>query len=288
MPVIIPAGGSTTFATPTNGVSSTASAGVATTAVRSDATFKIPLVLAGLIPIIGGRFVRIQGVNLNTGNNNLYTAPANTRTLILGSWALYVDGVAAVTSQPYIQFLGAGTRYPICTLNSALGAGSASAITASGFVLEPTDVLGITTSVTNGINVQLVGIEFPSSIPVKTAWVKDPASGDNTLYTCPAATNSFVLSASTVPVFAGQSISIVNGSGGSLNYYYNVVPTGSSAGVTNQLTAAAAIAGVTVTRTNLGTASGITLNAGDFINVNGSGANTGGIAWATVAEIAGA
>lgn len=282
-------GGSVSFASPTVGVASTAAAGVASTAVRSDATLKIPMALIGMTPIAGGRFKRVLGQALATGNNNLYTAPANTRALVSGAWMLYNSGgVGAITSQPYIQFQGAGTRYSIASVNSALATSAGVSIAAGGLVLEPGDVLGITTSTSNGLNVALSIIEYPSSIPVYSSIVKNPASGDNTVYTCPALTNAVLTSASSQTWGAGTVVSAVNGSGGSLNNSFNIVPSGGSVSTGNQIVPTAAVAGTTVTRTNLSTPTMMVLNAGDFISINWSGANTGGLSWVTIAEIAGA
>lgn len=274
---------------PTVGVGSTAAAGSGAIALRSTATLKIPITLGGLIPLSSAYFKRVVGENLSTGNNILYTAPANTRAAILSQWDIYNGGgIGVITSQPYIQFQGTGTRYPISSVSTALATGAGATPVGGGFVLEPGDVIGVTTSTSNGLNANFGVIEFPSTVPLYTSWKKDPASGDNTIYTCPAAVSAIFFGVTSLVSIVNQPIGLVNGSGGSLNVYYNVVRSGQTPSSSNQQTAASAVAGITVTRSSTGNVTGMPLNVGDFINVNWSGANTGGLTWLTVAEIAGA
>lgn len=237
--------------------------------------------LLGYLPLASAKFTYGVGTNLATGNNNLYTCPTSKRAFVTQAAITYNNsGVGNIVCTPYVQFGGAGTRYRITTdftiLNATGGTNGQ-----GGIVLEAGDILGITTTTNNGLNIMWSIIEYPATIKVYSSIKKDPASGNNTIYTCPASTVAIILSGAT---FSGSDLILINGTGGGLDFYWNIVPSGGSVGTGNQFVNPVTLAANNSRRSLM--SQSITLASGDFINTNWSGANSGGLTYVTVFEIA--
>lgn len=234
--------------------------------------------LFGPVALNNGVFIRIAGSNLATGDNDLYTVPANKR-LVLGN----MNGVN--TSAGNITFFAevkSGSTY------YRLSAGTTIATTASNaafcsIALEAGDILAVNVATTSGLNVNVMGMLMDSSVSLKTYRLLGLATGNNTLYTVPANKSAMILPNQTgVPFSPGSGVApCVADSGGTRTFTFYSFATGGSAASASQVTAGNAVSASG--RTNVSIP--LTLAAGDSIVV---GVDTGAasqVAWVNVVEI---
>jgi hypothetical protein len=219
--------------------------------------------------------IRIE--NAPSGDNDLFTVPAGSRAFVIyndfntaGTTTTYITKVKI--SGVYYQQSSSGTR---ATLT-----GGATGF--SGLALEAGQTFAINYS-QSGMNLVGTAFVFPNTSPIKTALVTSLASGDNTVYTCPAGKKATVLLGASQILGSSNAaiIGVVNNSGGSLNYFYNIVASGGSPGTANKFVPTTAIGNGA--GGNFGALNNWTLNAGDYVSVNASGPSAG-IAWVTVQE----
>lgn len=230
-------------------------------------------VIAG-ITLPNAKFVRIQGVNLNTGDNDLYTVPAGKRAFIGVTGQIYNNSAGSITW--YWEIKVSGTYY---RLSSSLTTATGDGITATaGIVLEPGETFAVNVATTNGLNALLQAIEFDSIAPLFSPKLLTLASGDQTLYTCPTGKTAIGLG-NTGPAVGGSTISVVaDGTGQSVKVH--LVPSGNSVGNTYKIVPTTSIAANVRQAFTFVPA----LGAGDFININVS-AGAPPLAYTTVAEI---
>lgn len=228
----------------------------------------------------GLKYVPIVGANLATGDTDLYTVPAGRKALVERFARTYNPSVGNITT--YRELKVSGTYYRLesnATLTTLTGG---TPNFQSDIVLNAGESLSVNAATTSGLNFRGGAWEFDASdTRLATSRILALVSGDNTLYTVPAGKTAWVIFASTTGN-NGQVV-VSNATGGSLNYYINVVPSGGSAGSTNQLYPATAIADQTI----LQFVGPSMLAAGDFISVNSSGPDAGShqIAWVTYYQI---
>lgn len=240
--------------------------------------FNVFMNSGGTVPLPNGKFVRVAGSNLPTGNNDLYTCPANKRAMVLASTAY---NASAGTITVFEQVKISGTYY---NLTQPIGAGTG-VITSSGataYVLEANEILSVNTATTAGLNIWYAVYEFDNTAALKTVKLTSFINGDNTLYTVPAGKTAFIIdligqgnSPSTAGFIYFQK------SGGTINLSVNVVNSGGSPASTNLIKPTTSINQSTRTLI-LGS---ITLGAGDFINVNSGSTNGTQIFWANILEL---
>lgn len=219
-------------------------------------------------------YVPIVGVNLATGDRDLYTVPAGKKALIIANGRNYNPSAGTINS--FSQIKVSGTYYRISgTTNNPSGTGSNAGI-GQAIVLNAGESFSLNVATTSGLNYRGAAIEFDSAeTRIATARILALASGDNLLFTVPA--NKTALGITTSPVGFNGLVQVLNASGGSLNYYVNQVPSGGSVGSTNQLYPATAVADISLGQFTIGES----LATGEFISVNSSGAGAGQVAWMT-------
>lgn len=237
---------------------------------------------AGTVSLAGGKFVPIVGANLATGNTDLYTVPAGKFAYVERSQIIYNASGGSVTYYPELK-VGA-TYYRLGTATTVATTVGATPSFGTGMVLNAGEVFAVNCATTAGLNVRGSAWEWDATdARLATARNLALASGNNTLFTVPAGKTVALVVANLTVAFAAPTVQIANSTGGSLNYYLNIVPSGGSVGATNQFQVATAVADVTSTAFNAASA----LAAGDFINVNSSGADASAhqIAWVTYYQI---
>lgn len=231
----------------------------------------MPAALQGL------KYVPIVGSNLSIGDTDLYTVPTGRSALVVNQARLYNPSAGTITWFPELKV--GGTYYRLLsgvTLTTGTGGTSGGA---SAIVLGAGETLAADAATTAGLNLRMQAWEFDASdTRLATSRNLALASGDNTIYTVPAGESAVLLSNSPTGMNAGV-VNVVNATGGSLNYFVNVVPSGGTVGSTNQLYPATAAAD----KTSLQFQAVVTLAAGDFVSVNSSGVDAGRhqIAWVT-------
>ena len=226
------------------------------------------------------KYVPIFGSNLGTGDHDLYTVPVGRQALVDRVQTLYNIAGSGGSIVYFPEIKVSGTYYRVgANVTAADGAAGSSSMT-TAIVLGAGETFACNTATTAGLNVRGGVWEFDADdTRLFTARKLGLASGDNLLYTCPAGkTVAFIQGAEFVTSMS-SSVQVCNNTGGSLNYYLNVVPSGGSVGPTNRLGPATAVADKANTAFN----GAQPLSPGDFISVNASGPDAGGhhIAWVT-------
>lgn len=259
------------------------SAGAPTAATYITTTAHASLSAEVLLSSLGFHFLGLTGVkfptafgsNLATGDTTLYTAPASKRALVFG-YNVYNTSGGNITWSLNASI--SGTKYRLTPDATTTTGAATDDSNTPFFVLEPAELLVITTATNSGLNAWARIIEYDSSVNLFSARKLAPANGDNTVYTVTAAKTGLVLGS---PNTGGPLLNNANGTLGSLNVTSYIVPSGGAAGATNQFRALVAVAAGAVGQQQVKAS----MAAGDFIVANWSGANAApGISWITVAE----
>lgn len=241
----------------------------------------------GGIALSGAKFVQGFGFSLAANaTTDIYTAPANKRAIIFPAYGANCSATpATITYQPKLKV--SGTYYNIGASNSS-SMNQLILSTSYPIILEPGESVsvnmaaGSSTANTYGFPI----LEFDSNIPLKTAKLLTLASGNNTLYTCPANTKAFILDVNCAMASntgLGQFY-YANTSGGALTRRWNIVNSAGSIapGTSASLSASISSGGIDIAGTN-----SCCLNATDFISINVSAATATQSAWVNLMEVPG-
>jgi len=225
----------------------------------------------------GATFIPNFTSNISTGTTTLYTVPSGKKAVIIGStgWnssagnivAYWVAGIAGVDHR-------VSADATIVTLTQHTTVPQAP-------ILNAGDTIKIVTTTNNGLNEWLKIIEFSENSSLKRVSLEAPASGDNTLYTVPSGKKAVLITNATGFSPLGVT-AFSNESGGSINIYYNLVPSGGSVATSNRISALIAASNNAL---NLSGNMSATMAAGDFINANLSSAGTSSLLWINVNEL---
>jgi hypothetical protein len=231
----------------------------------------------------GLAFVPIQGNPAASGTVDWYTCPAGKRAAVLQINYCSPSGSASIT-----PMLKSGGNY--YNLNSAQTA-SAIGVAAGGIVnliiLEAGESISTNQS-TSTINVWISIMEYDSDIPYKTSKLLSLASGNNTLYTCPAGKSAIFMLSNLSPIAPQASLTLAinysNNSGGSRNISVYHVPNGGSPGTSNMLLATTpqAVANGSFLTNQLASNC---MNAGDTLVINTDASTATQWAWVNVMEL---
>jgi hypothetical protein len=216
----------------------------------------------------------------STGNNDLYTCPANKRAIITEMTVFNGHATNSSTLVPMLKI--GGVYYPAGPSTSIIAQSTGSRSVT--YVLEAGEIIAANMT-QQPFNVVVSIMEFDNTSNLKSAKLTTSTltSGDNTVYTVPNGKSALVLN-NTLTMCSGTqgTFTAGNNSGGNVTYKWNVVPSGGSVGTTNQMSASTTIstgAGSSQTLT------GFTIGAGDFISVNLSSGTADQIAFVTVVEM---
>ena len=247
----------------------------ATNAANSGPTFP------GGVPLSGVKYPAVYGSNLATGDNDLYTVPANKRALVLSVTAFNTSaGTISYTPQVKVS----GTYYPLTNGALTRVTGSAQQKTLTiGYIAEAGEIVSVKTATTNGLNVWFEVVEFDNTSGAKSAKVVGLSSGNNTIYTVPSSTSAIILDATgNLNANAGGSLSYSNVTGATRTYYWHIVPSGQSVGSGYQVSLAT---NTIATGGAVQQAASASLATGDFVNINVDAATAGQMAWVNILEI---
>lgn len=235
--------------------------------------------LRGLGTTSDVKYKRAFTSGLASGNNIVYTAPANTRAYI-NAFGVYNTSGSAVSFYP--TWVIGGTHYKFNTTLSC-GANAANQVATSVvIILEPGESFGINAATGSVLNGFARVVEYPSTTPVYAAkkfssWT----NGNNTLYTVPANTNAILIDGVGMTAQNVTSLNYYNSSGGSVTVTYHNVASGNSVSSAYQISAATAVGNdaksvVVISHT---------LSSGDFININVNSSTDTQLAWLMVQEL---
>lgn len=226
--------------------------------------------LPGLTPI------RISGNNLPTGDNDLYTVPTGKKTAFVLNGRSYQASGGNIVYYP--EFKVSGTYYRLSS-DTTVTTGNAGVVTIpSIIVLNAGEIFAINTATNSGLNCIFQAYEMDAGANLYTARNLALSNGNNTLYTVPAGktANGAGFTANT-----NSNVTVVNTTGGALNYIIYVVNSGGSVASTNQISASTSVNNNTHNAFIVNTA----LDTGDFIVVNTSAGTAGQIAYFTYFEV---
>jgi hypothetical protein len=208
--------------------------------------------------------------------------PTGKRALY-GGYTYYNNAGGSVTH--YAEIKISGTYYRLST--SITGAATTNGSRGDGWcIAEAGDIIGMNAATTAGLNVQLAIVEFDSTASLTQGRIAGPATGVNTVYTCPTGKTASIVNLNGISCMlpAGNSnvlfgLGFISDSGGVRTVDYHSVTSGSSASTLNWL--GEAVIGAS-TRTN--TALPIQLSAGDFVDATIDTGNAGQLVFVAVIE----
>lgn len=235
-------------------------------------------VSSGLPPLTGTAYKRAFVSGLASGDNIVYTAPAGKRAYI-NAFGVYNTSGGSLNFYP--TWVISSTHYKFSgTL--ACGANASNQVATSvAIILEPGESFGINVSGT-GMNGYARVVEYDNTTKVYAAkkyssW----SSGDNTIYTVPAATSAMLIDGVGMMAQNVTSLNYYNLSGGSRNIIWYNVESGGSVTSTRQVSATIAVANDA--KSNAVQSMGMA--TGDFISLNTNSSSDTQFAWILVAEL---
>ncbi len=239
----------------------------------STISYQTPLDASGSVLLQNPKFVRVSGATTASGNLDLYTCPtvSPARECMITAGTFYNTAASSITAYPEVKLSGSGTYYPL-QASQAVPASSAATVGGVYFILGQGDTISVNATAA-GLNVWMDDIEFDAATPLTQVKFTGLASGDNTLYSVPSGKTAIIATLGFgAPGFAAGVVRYSNATAGSVTAHLNVVPSGNSAGSSNQVSAAAAVTTISATSFNVNA----TLSSGDFIsgNVNSSTSGT--------------
>lgn len=238
--------------------------------------------------LISPTFVKNSVRTSSATDIDFHTAiPTGYRAIIVAS-SVYCP--ASPISNHHFQVKRGGTYYQLqadAAMSNGSGLARVSTLSQTGFVMEAGDIPSITNPDGNPVNISAVILLFGDTSGLKTWANLAMSNGDNTLGTVSTGKQAVfpfvgsVITVSGLGGFGGVTAGFVwNASGSARSYNWYHVPSGGSAGSTNQFAALvtqASGARATFTPQDV-------LSAGDFVVVNtnsGAGTQSG---WVTVYE----
>jgi hypothetical protein len=251
-----------------------ASGALTITKLSSELYYKIPG-WGVLLP--NARSVSGITTSLSTGNVDLYTCPSNKRALILNmrNSGLPAAGSVTIYGAVYIS----GTYYRIGTNQTNTTSQTSTNLVTSTYILEAGERLAINVATNTGSSAFWTVIEFDSTAPVFTKKIAGTASGDQTIYTCPASTSAVVIT--TVPLQVSVPNIVLSAGGTGTNWKHNAVPSGGSPATANQVAETNTIGTNTISGRNCN----VGLTAGDFLNVNITTNDSAQLCWVNILEM---
>ncbi len=150
----------------------------------------------------------------------------------------------------------------------------------SGLVLDSTMTFSVNVASNGGNNFWLSVIEFDDTFPLKSVRLNGVSAGSNTLYTVPAGKVAHIFNGTGLTSFTTPSIACSNDSGAARTVTIYAIPSGGSAGTSNQMTSNASVSNNGV----LGITCPGVLNAGDSITITPDATTGTQSYWITVLE----
>lgn len=237
----------------------------------------------GGIALPGAKFVSTYGNTFTlNATADVYTCPTGKRALIMPFYGANNAGTpTSATMQAKIKV--SGNYYNI---SAATTASQSSVFNPPNppIILEAGESISVTNTTSNNASFGWGVLEYDSTAQMKTAKILSVVNGNNTVYTCPANTNAFILdlNAQISSIFNGGALYYSNASGGSVTRQWYFVNSGGSPGVGNSTSAATSISNSQVDSAGV---TGGTLGPGDFISINTNSATATQMAWINVLEV---
>lgn len=239
--------------------------------------------VAGL-PLTGASYPAARSYAAASGDVDVYTAPTGKRALVMSGGGY---NSTAGTINWYAELKSGGNYYRLATSVATTTHNSVSANMNISIVLEPGESISVNTDAL-GLNVVFSVVQFDSTSPLRTAKLLGLSTGNNTLYTVPAAKTAWLLPITGQSWNATSQFSWVSDAGGLRAVVMCAVASGGlttcAANSVNEINSVGSVAAST--RTNA-LSMPLTFNTGDFFVVNVDTGAATQIAWVNVLEIGG-
>jgi len=243
-------------------------------------------IIDSCVQILGANIQSFLSVYQNfsgtgSGNNVIYTVPAGYRAIFLGA-TFFNNSGSSVNVYPAVQI--AGTVYQLAAASAAGNNAQKVIQTTTAYIAEAGESLVINFSTNTTGNLILPVVLISNTSTLKTKKLTSFSVGNNALYTVPSGSSAVFVGIGDliVPGPNGQ-FAYFNASGGSVTLIIYQVPSGATAGTTNQILPSTSVGNNAAQNS---TSPAMCLNSGDSIVVNVSAATAGQFAWATVLEFA--
>lgn len=231
------------------------------------------------LPLTGASFPAARSYATASGDVDVYTAPSLKRALVLSAGGYNTTGG---TLNWFPQIKSGGNYYRMAT-SAAVVLHNSAANTPVGIVLEPGESISVNTDGV-GMNYTFSVIQFDSTSPLRTAKLLGPATGNNTLYTVPAAKTAWVLGGTGLTWNVTSALTFVSDAGGTRAFLMCSVASGGvttcAADSANEINKGSSAAS---TRTSAISVP-MTLNTADFVVVNVDTGAATQIVWINVLE----
>lgn len=213
--------------------------------------------------------------NAGAGNIDIYTVPSGRQALVMVSPRVYNTSGSSINV--YAQVKISGVYYRLSsTVSVASGALSSLTMTLP-FILNAGEIFGINTSA-SGINCGFGIMEFDTNSKIVRGQ-KLGFSSNNTLYTCPAGKNAFEIRKT---ITYGDFYALFsNGAASSTTITVYNVPSGGSAGNSNEVTSSS----ISSNSVNTSMYVGCSLTAGDSIQFTSSVTSSASSAFVNLIEV---
>lgn len=240
-----------------------------------------PTTLVFGLPLTGASFPAARKYAAAAGDVDVYTAPPAKRVLVMSGGGYNPTGG---TINWYAELKSGGNYYRLATSVATTTHNSVSANMNISIVLEPGESISVNTDAL-GLNVVFSVVQFDSTSPLRTAKLLGLSTGNNTLYTVPAAKTAWLLPITGQTWNATSTFSWVSDAGGSRTVQMCAVASGGlttcAANSVNQINSVGAVAANV--RTN-SLSMPLTFNTGDFFVVNVDTGAATQLAWTNVLE----
>lgn len=240
--------------------------------------------LGGLVTLTNVSYPRGIFSNLALGENDLYTAPAGRRALIMSVGGYNTAGGSNTIT---VQVKKSSTYYPLSTATALSTLSSSPNLILTPYILEPGESLSVLTTLA-GTNVSVIITEYDSTAPLFSKSKSTFSVGYNTLYTCPTSRYAsigfqhFNRTLQSGGAGVSPTAAYINATGAGANVVLHLVPNSVTPSSATQFTPTTATA--TATGYALVTA-GSMLNAGDFVSLNTDVTTAGQYAWVNIWEM---
>jgi hypothetical protein len=228
------------------------------------------------VAISNPKYPAVSGLNMASGNVDLYTVPAGRLALAMN--LLVTNPTGASGSLTAISEVKVSGSYHTFDIVKNIAAGSSTSPAQPPFLLHAGESFSLNNSIAGG-SAWVAIIEFDNTANIADSRLFSLAAGANTLFTVPAGkTVSFIGFPSGFNQTGSGYTYYWNNSGATRTISYNIVPSGGSANINNQVFPTNLVNTVTNQSLSSNTLFG-NMAPGDFINLNTDAATAEQVAW---------
>src|SRR5215469_2809208 len=229
------------------------------------------------VAVSNPKYPAVSGLNMASGNVDLYTVPAGRLALATNVIVTNPTGAPAhLTSLSEVKVSGSYHTFDFVANN--ILAGTTASVSMVPFLLHAGESFSLNNSIAGG-SAWVAIIEFDSTANIADSRLFSLSAGNNTLFTVPAGkTVSFIGFPSAFNQPGSGYVYYWNNSGATRTIFFNLVPSGGSPNNNNQVFPTNLVNTVAAQSQSFNTLFG-NMAPGDFINLNTDAATAEQVAW---------